>query len=138
MGLQLKAYGIKSGIAMLTKDQFPAEKLHLNLIGSIASAMFNASGYYLVEGKDSIIVVSLNGDKIKSDAPAGYERVQQVVPELFSWFEMINERHAIVTYLTAKGYQITWEGNEMLASLGADYIKAVFDTASKLISFEGV
>ena len=136
--LQLKSYGVKNGIAMLSKELFTAEKLHLNLIGSIASGMFDASGYYLVEEKDSITVVSLNGDKINSKAPAGHQRVELVIPEWFSWFEMIDERHAIVNYLTAKGYEITWEGDEMRAKLEEEGFKAVFDAERRLVEFEGV
>lgn len=136
--LQLKSYGIKNGISRLSKALFQAEKLHLNLIGSIASGMFNASAYYLVEGKDEITVVTLNGDKINSKAPAGHDLAKLVIPEWVSWFEMTDERHAIVTYLTAKGYEITWEGTEMTAKLGGDWFKAVFDEESKLVSFEGL
>jgi hypothetical protein len=133
--LQLKAYGAKNGITMLTKDQFPAEKGHLILIGIIASGMLNTIGYHLVEKQDNITVVSLNGDKIKSAALSVPERVGAVVPELFSWFEMVDEKRAIVTYLTAKGYEVTWEGEEMEARLGGDLIKAKFDGERKLVEF---
>ncbi|HEY9261031.1 DUF6882 domain-containing protein [Chitinophaga sp.] len=133
--LQLKSYGIKNGIGMLSKELFTAEKLHLYLIGSIASGMFDASSYHLVKGKDSITVVSLNGGTIKNKKLTDQDLTDLVIPEWFSWFEMVDERNAINTYLTAKNYEITWEGEEMVARLGKDEIRAVFDGERKLVSF---
>lgn len=132
----LKSYGVKNGIRMLTSDLVPAEKHHLDLIGSIASSMFNASGYYLVEKRNHIIVVSLNGEKINNKAPVGHERVGAVIPQWFSWFEMIDERNALNTYLLAKGYHITWEGEEMTARFGEDWFKMKFDAEGRLAGFE--
>jgi hypothetical protein len=62
-------------------------------------------------------------------------RLQQI-PQLISQFEL-NHKRALVSYLNAKGYKVTEDGNRVAGTRNADTIQATFDALSRLTLLNG-
>ncbi|MDJ0365584.1 hypothetical protein QMK33_10495 [Hymenobacter sp. H14-R3] len=61
---QLREYGEQHGIELLTAPDFDATTQDLHVIGSIASGMFGASGYYLANYGQGTLVVTIKSEQI--------------------------------------------------------------------------
>lgn len=134
--LRLKKYGEENEIDLLRNSKFEASTDDLHLIGLIASGMFNSSGYYITNfGKGSMVstIKSEKVDKIRKD---NHHRILTVFPQLISQFEL-NHNFALKHYLTAKDYNISENGNKLIATKNEDTITAEFDEQSRLIKLNG-
>ncbi|MEO8237991.1 MAG: DUF6882 domain-containing protein [Flavobacterium sp.] len=134
--LLLKKYGEENEIDLLKIGKFDATNNDLHLIGMIASEMFNSSGYYLADYGQGIMILTIKSniiDQFKSDE---YIRIQTVIPELISSFEM-NHKIALTNYLISKGYEINSEPNKLTGKKNEKVITAEFNDESLLSKLNG-
>jgi hypothetical protein len=134
--LKLKKYGEENNITLLRNDTFYFSKDNLHLIGLIASGMFNSSGYYIADYGQGAMVVTIKSDKIDKSRRENCHRILTVFPQLISQFEM-NHKLALTNYLTAKGYDISEDGNIVTGTKNGTIIKGQFDELSRLTSLNG-
>ena len=134
--LTLQKYGQDIEIDLLRNSEFDAEKTDLHLIGSIASGMFNASGYYLANYGQGTMCVTIKSDKIDSSYENNHYSTMTVFQQLISLFEM-NHKNALLNYLSAKGYETKEEGNILTGSKDGKVITAEFDDLSRLTKLNG-
>lgn len=133
---QLKQYGEENEIDLLIINQFDAIIADLHLIGSVASGMFNTSGYYIADYGEGAMVVTLQSEKVDKIRQHNHHRIATVFPQLISQFEM-NHNLALTNYLNAKGYQISENGTKLVASKNGETITAEFDELSRLTKLNG-
>lgn len=133
---QLKKYGDENEIDLLTINQFDAINADLHLIGSVASGMFNTSGYYIADYGEGAMVVTIQSEKVDKIRQHNHHRILTVFPQLISLFEM-NHNLALTNYLTAKGYHISENDAKLVATKNGQTITAEFDELSRLIKLNG-
>ncbi|MEP6928759.1 MAG: DUF6882 domain-containing protein [Flavobacterium sp.] len=131
--LLLKQYGEENNIDLLKVGKFDAVQNDLHLIGMIATVVFNSSGYYLGDYGQGTMVVTIKNDSIDQLESEELPRILTVFPELISTFEIQNHKNAFTNYLTAKGYKITSNENEVVAKKNDNVITALFNENNLLI-----
>ena len=134
--LQLKKYGEDNTIDLLRKDTFDFSKDELHLIGSIASGMFNSSGYYIADYGQGAMVVTIKDIEIDKVKTENHQRVMTVFSQLISQFEM-NHKNAFKNYLTAKGYNLTETENSIIGTKNGNKISGQFDDLFRLTNLNG-
>lgn len=134
--LQLKAYGDKNGIPLLSSDSFDFQKDELHMIGMIASGMFGASGYYIADYGQGAMVVTIKSARIDQQRKDHHHTILTVFPQVISQYEM-NHRLALKHYLSAKGYSIRENDESLSGSKNGNTIRATFDKLSRLTGLEG-
>lgn len=134
--LKLKKYGVENDIDLLSINQFEATNADLHLIGSVASGMFNSSGYYIADYGEGAMLVTIQSDKVDKINQQNHHRILTVFPQLISQFEM-NHNIGLTNYLTAKGYHIAENGAKLVASKNGQTITAEFDELSRLTKLKG-
>jgi hypothetical protein len=133
---QLKAYGDENNIPLLSNDSFDFSKDELHMIGIIASGMFNSSGYYIADYGQGAMVVTIKNELIDEQRKDNHHAILTVFPQVISQYEM-NHRYALKHYLSAKGYHITENDNDLSASKNGNTITATFDDLSRLTELKG-
>lgn len=133
---QLKKYGVENDIDLLSINRFDATNADLHLIGSVASGMFNTSGYYIADYGEGAMLVTLQIEQIANIPKDDHHRILKVFPQLISQFEM-NHNLGLTNYLTAKGYHISENGAKLVASKNGQTITAEFDELSRLTKLNG-
>ncbi|MDO7875496.1 hypothetical protein Q5H93_12200 [Hymenobacter sp. ASUV-10] len=133
---QLRAYGEQYSIELLTVSQFDATQTDLHAIGSIASGMFGASGYYLANYGQGTLVVTIQSEQIDEVAKNDFARITTVFPQVISVFEM-RHRPAFIHYLSAKGYAIAEAADAVTATVDAGTLTATFDSLERLTNLQG-
>jgi len=133
---QLRKYGDENEIDLLIINQFDATNADLHLIGSVASGMFNTSGYYIADYGEGAMVVTLQSEKVDQIRQHNHHRILTVFPQLISQYEM-NHNSALTNYLIAKGYQISENGAKLVATKNGQTITAEFDELSRLTKLNG-
>ncbi|MBF9221315.1 DUF6882 domain-containing protein [Hymenobacter ruricola] len=133
---QLRAYGEQHGIDLLTVNQFDATPNDLHAIGSIASGMFEASGYYLADYGQGILVVTVESEQIDQGAKHDFARVSTVFPQVIGVFEM-RHRPAFIHYITQKGGTLSETADTVTATLGTSTLTAHFDELGRLAKLQG-
>ena len=134
--LVLKKYGEENEIDLLKNASFNFSKEDLHVIGMIASGMFESSGYYIADYGQGAMVVTIKSDLIDAAQTQNHLRVLTVFPQIISMFEM-NHKQALISYLTAKEFVISTEGNSLTATKEGQTIQASFNESSNLISLNG-
>jgi len=134
--LQLKKYGEDQEIDLLSSSSFDFSKDELHRIGLIASGMFDASAYYIADYGQGAMLVTIKSDFVDHQRQDDHLRVLSVFPQLISQFEM-NHKIALQWYLEEKGYKISDEGAQLIATKGGDRITAEFDELSRLTNLNG-
>lgn len=137
--LQLKKYGEDNEIDLLKNSTFDFSKDDLHLIGIIASGIFNSSAYYIADYGQGAMVVTIKSDKLDkafNNNPLSHLRILTVFPQLISQFDM-NHKLALTHYLTAKGYDISEDGNKITGTRNGNSIVGQFDELSRLTSLNG-
>lgn len=133
--LKLKEYGEENKIDLLTVAEFEANKNDLHLIGMIASGMFDASGYYMADYGQGILLVTIKSDlvdNVRKDIP-------QTIPTTFSKVIMqlnVNHRIALKNYLKIKGYNVSEEPNRIIAEKEASKITVEFDEMNRVTKMD--
>lgn len=134
--LQLKAYGEENHIPRLSDDSFDCTKDEFHIMGMIASGMFGSSAYYIADYGQGAMVVTVKSDVGDKGFKNSHQTILTVFPQVISHYEM-NHRLALKHYLTAKGYNITENGQELSAVRNGDTIRATFDGLSRLTGLKG-
>ena len=134
--LQLKAYGETNSISLLSSDSFDFSKEELHIIGMIASGMFGANGYYIADYGQGAMVVTIKSELIDKQRKDSHHAILTVFPQVISQYGM-NHRHALKHYLSAKGYRITEDGNNLSGTKNGNTIQATFDELSRLTQLKG-
>ena len=134
--LALQKYGQDNEIDLLKNSEFDANRTDLHLIGSIASGMFNASGYYLANYGPGTMCVTVKSDEIDRNYKDSHYSIAAVFPQFISLFEM-NHKNALMGYLQAKGYETNEEGNVLTGRKDGKVITAEFDNLSRLTKLNG-
>jgi hypothetical protein len=133
---QLRAYGEQHGIELLTASEFDATEQDLHLVGIIASGMFEASGYYLADYGQGIMVVTVESELIDQVPKNDFARIPHAFPQVISAFEM-QHRPAFIHYLTQKGYAVTETADSVSAVVDAGTLTATFDPLGRLANLQG-
>jgi hypothetical protein len=133
---QLRAYGEQYDIDLLTVSTFDATPNDLHAIGSIASGMFGASGYYLANYGQGTLVVTFQSEQVDQVTKNDYARIPTVFPQVMSAFEM-RHRPAFIHYLTAKGYTVTETADTVTANVDSGTLIATFDDLERLTNLRG-
>lgn len=133
---QLRSYGQQHGIERLTTPSFPATDMDLHAIGSIAAGMFDASGYYLADYGQGILVVTIKGEQVDRLRKNDFARVLSTFPQVISLFEM-HHRPALLHYLRQKGYTLTETTDAVTATDGVATLTATFDHLGRLANLKG-
>jgi len=134
--LQLKKYGEDQEIDLFSNSSFDFSKDELHRIGLIASGMFDASAYYIADYGQGAMLVTIKSDLVDHQRQDDHLRVLSVFPQLISQFEM-NHKIALQWYLEKKGYKISEQGAQFIATKGGDTITAEFDELSRLTNLNG-
>lgn len=134
--LQLKKYGEDQEIDLFSNSSFDFSKDELHRIGLIASGMFDASAYYIADYGQGAMLVTIKSDLVDRQRQDDHPRILSVFPQLISQFEM-NHKIALQWYLEEKGYKISEQGAQLIATKGGDRITAEFDELSRLTNLNG-
>jgi hypothetical protein len=134
--LQLKKYGEDYEIDLLRNDTFEFSKDDLHLIGSIASGMFNSSGYYIADYGQGAMVVTIKSDLVDKARKENHHRILTVFPQLISQFEL-DHKNALKNYLIAKDYSITENDNTLIGTKNGNIITGQFDELSRMTNLNG-
>lgn len=134
--LQLKKYGEDNGIDLLRNDTFSLSKDELHQIGSIASGMFNSSGYYIADYGQGAMVVTIKSSIVDKARTENHHRILTVFPQLISQFD-INHKNALKNYLVAKGYSVTETVNTLTGNKNGNSITGEFDELSRMKNLNG-
>ncbi|MEI2274554.1 hypothetical protein OHD16_20570 [Sphingobacterium sp. ML3W] len=134
--LQLKKYGEDQGIDLFSNNSFDFSKDELHRIGLIASGMFDASAYYIADYGQGAMLVTIKSNVLDRQYQDDHLRILSVFPQLISQFEM-NHKIALQWYLEKKGYKISEQGAQFIATKGGDTITAEFDELSRLTNLNG-
>lgn len=129
----LKKYGEDNGIDLLRIDTFDFTKEELHLMGLVAAGIFNSTAYYIADYGQGAMVMTIKSDKVDKLRKENHDRISQVFLQLISQFDM-NHKLAFTHYLTAKGYAILEEGNNVTGTRNSKSITGQFDNFSRLIS----
>lgn len=133
---QLQAYGAQHGIERLTTPSFEATEHELHVVGSIASGMFDASGYFLADYGPGIMLVTVKSGQVDRVRTDGFARILHAFPQAISFFEL-RHRPAFVHYLRQKRYQLTETADTVTATDGQASITASFDELGRLSRLTG-
>ena len=133
---QLQAYGEQHDIELLTASGFDATQQDLHVIGSIASGMFGASGYYLANYGPGTMVLTIKSEQIDQVPKNDFARISSVFPQVIGVFEL-NHRPAFIHYLTQKGYSTTEAADAVSAAVDFGTLTATFDHLGRLVSLKG-
>ncbi|GAB2944242.1 hypothetical protein GCM10027048_06230 [Hymenobacter coalescens] len=133
---QLKAYGEQQEIDLLKHDAVDAEEGDLHLIGSIASGMFDASGYYLADYGQGVMLVTVQSEQVDRLRKNDVARLLHAFPQAISFFEL-RHRPAFISYATLKGYTVTENADTVTATAGAASLTATFDDLGRLTNLTG-
>lgn len=129
--LELKKYGEENKIDLLTVSEFKAEKSDLHLIGMIAAGMFDASGYYMADYGQGILLVTIKSDSIDKSRDDIPQSIPTVISRVISQLN-VNHKNVLMNYLSIKGYDIAEEGNKITGKKGGATIPAEFDEMGRL------
>lgn len=132
----LKQYGETNAIDLLQVDTFDATKNDLHCIGLIACGMFAASGYYLADYGQGILVLTVNSEEIDQQRKDDKITMLSSFPQFLSQFE-VHHRTALVHFLNARGYTVTENGNELSAKKNEDTLIALFDEDGRMTNLKG-
>ncbi|RTQ48528.1 hypothetical protein EJV47_16280 [Hymenobacter gummosus] len=135
-GRQLKTYGEQQEIDLLKHDAVDAEESDLHLIGTIASGMFDASGYYLADYGQGVMVLTVKSPLIDAQRKRDFPRLLHAFPQAISLFEM-RHRPAFISYARLKGYELSEGGATVTARSGSTRITATFDDLDRLTNLNG-
>ncbi|MCC3156217.1 hypothetical protein LJ737_03160 [Hymenobacter sp. 15J16-1T3B] len=133
---QLKTYGEEQEIDLLKHDAVDAEEDDLHLIGSIASGLFDASGYYLADYGQGIMLITLKSELIDQHRKHDVARLLHAFPEAISLYEL-DHRPAFISYAALKGYTVTEQADAVTASSAAGSLTATFDSLGRLSNLSG-
>lgn len=133
---QLRAYGEQHSIDLLAVSEFDANPNDLHTIGSIASGMFGASGYYLANYGQGTLVVTFQSTQVDQVAKNDFARIATVFPQVISAFE-VRHRPAFIHYLTAKGYAVAETADTVTATVDSGTLTATFDDLDRLTNLQG-
>lgn len=131
--LNLKKYGEDNGIDLLRIDTFDFSKEELHLMGLVAAGIFNSTAYYIADYGQGAMVMTIKSDKVDKLRKENHHRILTVFPQLISQFDM-NHKRAFTHYLTAKGYDILEENNNVIGTRNGNSITGQFDDFSRLAS----
>lgn len=134
--LQLKKYGEDQEIDLFSNSSFDFSKDELHRIGLIASGMFDASAYYIADYGQGAMLVTIKSDLVDRQRQDDHLRILSVFPQVISQFEM-NHKIALQWYLEEKGYKISEQGAQLIATKGGETITAEFDELSRLTNLKG-
>lgn len=133
---QLRSYGEQHGIERLTTPSFAATDMDLHAIGSIAAGMFDASGYYLADYGQGILVLTVKSEQVDRVRKNDFARVLTTFPQAISLFAM-HHRPALIHYLRHKGYAVTETTDAVTATDGTATLTATFDDLGRLANLKG-
>ncbi|GAB3842523.1 DUF6882 domain-containing protein [Hymenobacter jeollabukensis] len=133
---QLKTYGEQQEIDLLKHDAVDAEEDDLHLIGSIAAGMFDASGYYLADYGQGVMLVTVQSEQIDRLRTNDLPRLLHAFPQAISLYEL-RHRPAFISYATLKGYTVTEAADSVTASSAAGTLTATFDDLGRLSNLTG-
>lgn len=133
---QLRTYGVRYSIDLLTASEFAATEKDLHIIGCVASGMFGASGYYLANYGQGTMVVTVASELIDQVPKNDFVRIPYTFPQVISVFEM-NHRPAFLQYVTQKGYSVTETTNSVSVALSSGILTATFDELGRLTNLQG-
>ncbi|WP_139361883.1 DUF6882 domain-containing protein [Hymenobacter sp. CRA2] len=134
--LQLKAYGEQQEIDLLKHDAVDAEEDDLHLIGAIASGMFDASGYYLADYGQGVMLITVKSPLIDQHRKHDVARLLHAFPEAISFYEM-HHRPAFISYATLKGYTVAEQADTVTATGAGGSLTATFDDLGRLSNLTG-
>lgn len=136
LALELKAYGEKHGIPLLSNDSFDFTSEELHLMGLIASGMSGASAYYIADYGQGAMLVTVNSEQIDRHRSNSHLKIMTVFPQVILQYEM-NHRQALEYYLSDKGYAVSHSGDTLTGKKDSLLIKASFDDIGRLVSLNG-
>ena len=134
--LQLKAYGEQYHIDLLSASDFDASEEDLHIIGSIASGMFDASGYYLADYGQGVMVITVQSAQVDQLRRNDSARILHAFSQAISFFEM-QHKPAFLHYLTLKGYTTSDNGDSVTATNAQATLTATFDNLGRLTNLKG-
>jgi hypothetical protein len=133
---QLKTYGEQQEIDLLKHDAVDAEEGDLHLIGSIASGMFDASGYYLADYGQGVMLVTVQSEQVNRLRKRDVPRLLHAFPQAIAFFEL-RHRPAFLHYARLKGYTVSETADTVTATADAGTITATFDELGRLTNLTG-
>ncbi|MGI4874195.1 MAG: DUF6882 domain-containing protein [Janthinobacterium lividum] len=133
---QLRQYGEANGIALLANPDCEATAGDLHRLGLIAVGFFNASGYYLADYGQGIMLLTLTSPQLEAARRENDYRVFRVFSEVISQFEM-RHQPALAAYLQAKGYEVSTNPHTLTATKNGNTVTASFDELGRLTKLGG-
>jgi hypothetical protein len=133
--LMLKKYGEENDIPLLSNRSFDFTKEELHLMGTIASGLTEASGYYICDYGQGAMIVTVKSPLIDQENVDSALRMSTVFSQLISQFDM-NHQNAFKFYLMAKGYTLSEKGNTVSGINNGQSIAGEFDELFRLTSLK--
>lgn len=134
--LRLRRYGEENGISLFSQPELPVKEEELQIIGLIASGMFNASGYYLADFERGVMCVTLKSADIDQTYRNDHQTVLSVFPHFISLYD-VDHRYALSCYLQMKGYEVEQKEESMTGRRQNEAITACFDERGRLTMLQG-
>lgn len=128
--------GGKEGIDIFMQRGFASKEEDLHVLGVAACGLGGAKAYYIADyGDGALLAVFPQGEFMDGWEPDP-ARVFMVFPQVLQTFDL-DHKKALVHYLTALGYRVHHEENDLIASFGENSLRATFDTKGRLTGLDG-
>jgi len=111
---------------------FAVDKHFPHLLGLVAVGIYDSSFYYCGDFGDGLVLVTVRDRLIDSASTFEGPTPESVFSQFIASFE-VNHRRALQEYLSSKGYEVSMDGNILLAADGEDRIEAEFDTLDRVV-----
>ncbi|MCS7018925.1 MAG: hypothetical protein RMJ87_00090 [Cytophagales bacterium] len=132
---QLKEYGEKYQNDFLRYHGFQANQADVHKLGLIASGMFQASGYFLANLSDVVLLLTLYNAQIPNRIKDDLGAIPDVFPAICNLYPM-NQYKAFVQYLIAKGIAYTQTEDTVVATKNDATIVGKFDQSGRMLHLE--
>lgn len=132
----LREFGEENEVDLFRVPEFDFTSEELHLIGTIASGMLQASGYYLADYGKGTLLITVKSPEIDSKREDTKLRVITTFTETLQCFEL-HHQNAFQHYLREKGFEIAVNAGEIIGTKGAETVVGRFDAAGRLLELKG-
>jgi hypothetical protein len=131
--LRLKSFGERNHLADLTSPQLDAEFDDTHQWGMIACGFFGSSAYYVADYGQGALVVTMKARELDEVRKNEFVRMLTTFPRFIGAYD-VDHRASLKYYAEAKGFEVTSNGNQLVAAKGKDSITAEFDGLGRMTS----
>lgn len=131
---KLHDIGKAEGIDFFTRERFPAARDDLHAMGIAACGLGGATGYYIADYGEGILLVALKGESVMSGWQPDHLRIFSVFPRVIQLFDL-DHKAALKQYLQSLGYAVSEEGG-LSAGRDGKTVTAKFDAQGRLAELQ--